>query len=252
MRRGLLTIALTLAVAPALAGCSGCDGNPGGPDAQTDTALDTAPAILASVIYEGSQQNAQNAQLAIPITAAIPVGHRIVAAFTAGSAAGPVSCGDGANTYAIDAQLGVGGIRHVTCSAVVATALAPGSSIMLAYPQFSGASTAIAIELATASTALLDRSATASANNQAPAVGPTLITSQASEVLVATFSWGSTPMMTGPLTFDVVAAVDTDSGAATRNLIVALREVTTTDAFAVTGSLDVATVWTAALLTYPN
>src|SRR6185436_5297707 len=107
--------------------------------------------------------------------------HRIVAAFTAGSAAGPVTCGDGVNTYAIDAQLGIGGIRHVTCSSVITTALATTDSLMIAYPQFSGASTGIVVELTTASSGPLDRSATGSANNQTPSAGPTMTTSQASE-----------------------------------------------------------------------
>lgn len=111
------------------------------PPPTTTTAPPTGGANFVQQVASGTKSQSGNTTLALTLTAPVAAGHRVIAAASVGTFAGPVACKDSrGNTYTIDARSS----NVFVCSSLLTTALASGDTLTLTYPGFSGPSTALA------------------------------------------------------------------------------------------------------------
>ena len=145
--------------------------------------LSTASLSIAAISFVKTigttSSTTTGTSLAITVPASgVAAGNRAIVTIALNPSTGTVACSDtGGNSYAVDRNVangsGTAGVRSVILSAQVATALVSGNTITCTHPSVTARALSANEFSGLATTATLDKVASATGNNTAPSSGAT-------------------------------------------------------------------------------
>ncbi|MGH7875608.1 MAG: beta strand repeat-containing protein [Candidatus Binatia bacterium] len=226
--------------------------------------LSTASLSMAAVSFVKTigttSSTTTGTSLAITVPASgVAVGNRAIVTIALNPSSGTVACSDtGGNSYAVDRNVangsGTSGVRTVILSAQVATALVSGNTITCTHPSVTARALSANEFSGLATTATLDKVASATGNNTAPFSGATTTTAQASELLIGGIGveGPTTETFTAGASYATVARAGTSGGTAANNITInpEYRIVSATGAYSASGTISTSRKWATAIVTY--
>ncbi len=189
----------------------------------------------------------------------VAAGNRAIVTIALNPSTGTVACGDtGGNSYAVDSNVANGsattGVRTVILSAQVTTALVSGNTITCTHPSVTARALSAHEFSGLATSATVDKVATATGNNTAPSSGATTTTVQASELLVGGIGveGPTTETFTAGASYTIIGRAGTSGGTAANNITInpEYRIVSATGAFSASGTLSASRRWATPIVTY--
>src|SRR5262245_35580383 len=225
-----------------------------------------AQAAISFVQALGTAQANSGSTLSITLGPAVtvPVGDTIIVSFAMNprGAPGDVQCSDsGANLWHVDGDVtrgsAIDGVRAVTCSTRVTTALGTGDSITVSHPANADERGMTATEFSGLRANALDRAATGvGIDDPSPLTAMTAATTIGDELLVGTIGVEGPPVAPDTFTpgagYLPLARAGTQGGGAAGNISVngEYRIVNATGQYVANATLGVARDWAAILTTY--
>lgn len=196
--------------------------------------------------------------ITVPVSG-VAAGNRVFVLLGMNPSTGTVTCNDsGGNSYAVDRDVangsGTSGVRTVILSAQVATALVSGNTITCTHPSVTARALSANEFSGLATTAAVDKIASATGNNAAPSSGATSTTTQASELLIGAIGveGPTTETFTAAANYTAIGRAGTSGGTSANNITMnpEYRIVSAAGAYSASGTLSASRKWATAIVTY--
>lgn len=189
----------------------------------------------------------------------VAAGNSVIVSLAMDPASGTVSCIDSAsNSYAVDRDQvngsGTSGVRAVILSTHNVTALASGNTITCTHPSVAARALSASEFSGLAVSGTKDQATSATGQSTSPSSGNTGPTTQAAELLIGAIGveGPSGDTFTPGASYTTIGRGGTTGGNAATNITInpEYRIVSTTGAYAATGTMSNSRKWAAAIVTY--
>ena len=189
----------------------------------------------------------------------VAAGNSVILFLSINPSAGTISCSDSkGNSYTSNRNAtngsGTTGVRTVVLSAHNIIALTSGNTITCTHRSVTARALSASEFSGLATTATVDKVASATGNNTTPSSGATATTAQASELLIGGIGveGPTTETFTAGANYTAVGRAGTSGGTAANNITInpEYRIVSATGAYSANGTLSATRRWAAAIVTY--